>query len=178
MGLQLTAVARWRGAHVMVSEPDDWRRGLAREFGAAHVINPSSQDAVEAVLEFTGGRGADAIILATGVQLLLNQALHMARQSGRVVLFAGFERPARVEIDPNLLHYKELVVTGSYWIGNPPHHHPELYQQAVDLIAQGVVPVKRLITSIYSLEQITQAFEAAADRRSLKVIVHMNGGNA
>jgi L-iditol 2-dehydrogenase len=91
-----------------------------------------------------------------------------------VVLFAGFERPAKVAFDPNLIHYHEVVLTGSEWIGLPPHHRPELYQQAIDLIAGGIIPVGRLITGRFKLAQIEAAFKAAADRRSLKVIVEMN----
>ena len=174
MGLQMTAVAWQQGARVVVSEPVALRREFAREFGAEAVIDPTSQDVVEQVLNFTNGHGADAVIVAIGLPPLVNQALEMTRPLGRVVLFAGFERPAKAEIDPNLIHYKEIALLGSEWIGTPPHHRPELYQQAIDLIAEGAVPVKRLITGQFRLDQIEEAFAAAADRRSLKVVIYLD----
>jgi L-iditol 2-dehydrogenase len=173
MGLQLVAVARHYGAQVIVSEPVAMRRELAREFGAAYLIDPAKQDVVRQVREFTDGRGADVVIVAIGMPSLVNQSLEMARPGGRVVLFAGFERPARVELDPNLIHYNEIVVTGSEWLGIPPHHRPELYQQAIDFITQGIVPVERLITGRFPLEQIDKAFAMAADLQSLKIIVQL-----
>jgi len=178
MGLQITAVARRRGVTVIVSEPEAARRELARAFGAAHVIDPASQDVVRQVRGLTDGRGADAVILAVAVETLVNQALEMTRPLGRVVLFAGFERPARVEIDPNLVHYGEITLVGSEWIGTAPFHRPELYQQAVNLIAQGAVPVAWLITGRYPLDHIHEAFVAAAERRSLKVVVHTHTGGS
>lgn len=171
MGLQLTAVAHHLGARVAVSEPLEQRRRLAGEFGAEQLIDPSQQDVVEQTLAFTAGRGADAVIVAIGIPSLVNEALRMARPRGRVILFAGFERPAKVELDPNLIHYHEIILTGSEWIGTQPYHRPELYQQAVDLIAAGVVPVERLISGRFPLDQIEPAFVTAADHRSLKVIL-------
>lgn len=174
MGLQLVAVAKWLGAHVLVSEPQELRRALAREWGADHVLDPNQQEVIRAVRALTEGRGADVVILAIGIPSLVNDALAMVRARGRVVLFAGFARPAKVEIDPNRLHYDEIVLTGSEWIGAPPHHQPLWYQQAVDLIAQKIIPVDKLITHRFTLEEIAHAFAKAADPRALKVIVQMN----
>lgn len=171
MGLQLVAVARHYGAQVIVSEPVAMRRELAQDYGAALLIDPSKQDVVSQVREFTAGQGADVVIMAIGIPSLVNQSLEMVRLGGRVVLFAGFERPARAEIDPNLIHYNEIMITGSEWIGTPPHHRSELYQQAVDFIAQGIVPVERLITDRFPLEQIEKAFAVAANLNSLKVVI-------
>jgi L-iditol 2-dehydrogenase len=176
MGLQLTGVCHAAGARVIVSEPLATRRALAAEFGASQLLDPTRDNVESEVLHLTDGEGADVVIIAIGLPSLVNQSLHICRPLGRVILFAGFERPARVEIDPNLIHYKEIVLTGSEWIGTPPHHRPELYQQAIDMIARGTVPVARLITHRFPLGQIQEAFQAAADHHSLKVVVHMTPG--
>jgi L-iditol 2-dehydrogenase len=176
MGLQLIGVCREAGADVIVSEPLPARRELAGTFGATHLLDPARHDIEGEVLQLTGGQGADVVIIAIGLPSLVNQALKICRPLGRVVLFAGFERPARVEIDPNLIHYKEIVLTGSEWIGTPPHHRPELYQQAIDMIAGGTIPVARLVTHRFPLGRIQEAFQAAADHHSLKVVVHMTSG--
>ncbi len=173
MGLQVTALARARGARVITSEPRADRRRLALDFGATVTIDPLFHDLVGEVGQLTGGTGADSIILCIGVPSLVNEALMTTRDMGRVVLFAGFERPAVAQIDPNLIHYKELVVTGSEWFGVPPNHRPELYQQAIDLIAQGSVPVKRLISHRFRLEEIGEAFSTVASSSALKVVIQV-----
>ena len=171
MGLQMVALAHHYGARVIVSEPVAMRRELAAEFGAAHLIDPTQEDAVKTVKELTNDEGADVVILTIGLPELVNHILQMARPLGRVVMFAGFERPAKVEIDPNIIHYNELVLTGSYWLSPPPYHRPQIYQQAVDFIAKGIVPVERLMTKHFRLEQLHEAFAAASDGRSLKIII-------
>lgn len=174
MGLQIAALACARGAQVIVSEPRAERRQLALELGATTTIDPSSQELVDEINRLTGGAGADAVILAIGIPALVNQAFRAVRKLGRIVLFAGFNRPAVAQIDPNLIHYKEMVVVGSHWFGVPPRHRPELYQQAIDRIADGTVPVKRFITHRFQLDDINQAFAAAATSGAMKVLIRMD----
>jgi len=173
MGLQLTAVAALQGATVIVSEPQPLRREMALEFGATHTIDPKSNDVLKEVMALTGGQGVQSVIVSIGDPSLVNLALEMLANRGRAVLFGGFPRPARADFDPNLIHYKELTLTGSEWIGVPPHHRPELYQSAVNLIAEQKVPVKRLITACFPFSRIHEAFDAALDPSSLKIIVRM-----
>ncbi len=175
MGLQLVAVASSCGARVVASEPIAARRERAREFGAESLIDPTRQDVVAEVRALTDGKGAHAVIVAVGIPALINHALQMTRALGRVVLFAGFELPTRAEIDANLIHYHEIVLTGSEWIGTPPQHRPELYQEAIDLIGHKQIPVQRLITERFELAHIERAFAAAANPNSLKIIIQMTG---
>lgn len=171
MGALLTSVATLYGAQVIVSEPLPERRELVRSFGACATVDPISQEIVNYVLDATRGAGVQAVIVSVGIPSLINSALQMLTNRGRVVLFAGFPRPTWAEIDPNLIHYKELVITGSEWIGVPSYLRPELYQTAVDLIAEGKVPVKKLISACYPFYRIREAFEVAQSPSSLKVII-------
>ncbi len=170
MGLLLLLVARDVGARVIVSEPHEGRRAKAQALGAA-VIDPEREPLTDAVRGLNDGNLADVTILTIGVPALVQQAMETVRPSGRLVLFGGFSRPATVEIDPNIIHYREISIIGSEWIGVPPYANVALFRQAVNLIAAGRIRVDGLITGTYSLAQIGEAFEDAGRLDRLKSIV-------
>jgi L-iditol 2-dehydrogenase len=155
MGLQLCAAASSAGAHVTAVEPLDDRRALAADFGA--------DEAVDRLLEGP----FDAVILSVPLPDLVEPALGACAAGGRVVLFAGFGDAARTELDLNLIHYRELVLTGSEWVGTPPNQRRDRYEQALELLVAGNVPVERLVTARCGLDDLPAAF---ADQRELRVL--------
>jgi L-iditol 2-dehydrogenase len=159
MGLQLCAAASSAGAHVTAVEPLDDRRGMAAAFGA--------DDAVDTlpVSSF------DVVILSVPVPDLVESALGACAAGGRVVLFAGFGDAARTELDLNLIHYRELVLTGSEWVGTPPNQRRDRYEQALDLLVAGRVPVERLVTARCGLDDLTGAFADLRELRGLKTVL-------
>src|SRR5207249_12286871 len=62
VGLSATLLARAMGARVIAVDLAPARLRLARELGAAAVVDPSEADPVEATRELTGGEGADATL--------------------------------------------------------------------------------------------------------------------
>jgi L-iditol 2-dehydrogenase len=175
MALQQMLVAKLAGATVVVSEPIAERRALAARFGADHVIDAASADVPAVVREFTGGQGADAAILSVGSPPGMLTAIQSVRPRGRVVLFGGFERGVTVTLDPNIIHYKELQVIGSEWVGIRPHQNLALYGVALRLIEQKKVPVADLVTHRIPLRNIHEAFDALRNRSGLKAVIQMDG---
>lgn len=159
-------VAKASGARtVIVSEPVASRRAVALDLGADRVVDPTTEDLAAIVAEETDGRGADVVIVCIGIPQLVNGAFEAARPRGKVNLFAGFPKDVMAEVDPNLIHYKELTVTGS------SNSTTAEYQRAVQLIETGRINVKALITHRYSLAEVDQALAAAVSPDALKVVV-------
>jgi L-iditol 2-dehydrogenase len=159
MGLQLCAVASLGGARVTAVEPLEERRRLGSEFGAT-----------EAVERLTDGP-FDAVILAVGRAELVEPALRASGPGGRVVLFAGLGENSRAELDLDLIHYRELVLTGSEWVGTPPNQRRERYGEALELLVAGRVPVERLVTSRCALDELPAAFQDVSALRGLKTVL-------
>ena len=90
---------------------------------------------------------------------------------GRVVLFAGFGDSPRAELDLNRLHYDEIAILGSEWIGAPPNQHRERYGEALDTLVSGRAPLERLVTGRVGLDGLEQAFEAIQAHRGLKSVL-------
>jgi L-iditol 2-dehydrogenase len=166
IGLLHLQVAVHRGARVIVSDPIAGRLEKARELGAHDVIDATATDPVERVKALTEGRGANAVIVAVGAPEPIRQGLAMAAINGWVNLFAGTYPPTEIPTDPNLIHYRQLRVTGSHDF--TPHH----FTTALRLIQFGVVDVEALISHRFELDDVREAFETTAGRRGLKSMVY------
>lgn len=164
IGILHLLVAQIRGAgDVIVSEPSPTRRRLAARHGATAV----SPDEVEAaVSDLTGGRGADVIVTAVSSSAVQEQSLALAAVGGRVNYFGGLPNGRSViRIDSNLIHYRELVVTGT------TANTTEDCSEALELIVSGALDAQALVSARYPLEQAAAAFVEAAGGEALKVVV-------
>jgi L-iditol 2-dehydrogenase len=180
MALLHVIVAKLAGARVIVSEPMRSRRNLATEFGADAVVDPAQENAATRVRQETAGRGANAVIVSVGLASLVETALEMVAPRGRIVLFGGFANQTSVSFDPNIIHYNELCLVGSEWVGARGFEDLTLYYQAIALIASGQAPVDRLVTARFPLQNIWEAFSMVERHEGLKAIIipHAPGPSA
>jgi 2-desacetyl-2-hydroxyethyl bacteriochlorophyllide A dehydrogenase len=164
MGLQMIAVACRAGARVVAVEPQAERRELARDFGAAEALDPAAWVAGHE------GRGADVVIVCAGDPDLVAPAVAACATGGRVVLFAGFgDRPV-VPVDLNELHYREIALVGSEWIGSPPNQRRERYDDAARLLTSGELRLEQLVTARCSFQDLEAALIGRSAFRVLKTV--------
>lgn len=131
-----------------------------------HTVATADQNPVAAVLELTGGRGADVVITAAASGAAQEQGLHMLARRGRLSLFGGLPKDApNITVDANLVHYRELTLVGVN--GSTPAHN----KQALELIASGAVPVADLITHRLPLDQVLEGIEIVARGDAIKVTI-------
>ena len=168
-GCMLMRLARSFGAARVIAVQRSRARVEAalRLGGADQAICAEDIDPVEGVLDATAGEGADVVITANSSVETHEQALRMVRNRGRINLFGGLPRDARpISLSTNLIHYRELVLTGSH--GSVPRQH----RLALDLLAAGVINAGAYITHTFPLGEVLAAFAAAEDHVGMKVIVH------
>lgn len=169
MGLMHLLLGRALGAGpIIVSEPVAERRALAARWGADIVLDPATDDLRAAVRSATG-EGADAVIVSVGLNALVGPALEIVRPQGIVNLFAGFPRGGDpVPFDPNLVHYGEVILTGSQ------NATTDQYRRTTQLI--GHVPhYDELLTNRYSVEEGPAAYDARLALAGLKSLVEFPG---
>jgi len=156
IGLLHVSIARLAGAHVVVCEPDEKRRRRALDWGADAVVADPA--------ELNGA--PDAVIVAAPAPEAQRQALELAAPGARINFFAGLPRDrALVELDTNLVHYKELLVTGTTANTNAD------CSEALALILDGRVDTAALIDARFELAAARDAFALAASGRALKVVI-------
>lgn len=161
--LQLALLAGARA--VIVSDPSAPRRAVASTFGAHITVDPTAEDLSSVVSEVTEGLGVDSVIICIGIPTLVNDALNMARQGGRVNIFAGLAAKGWAEIESNLIHYKELEVTGS------ANSRRADYQTALQLIESGRIKVEAMVTDRFPLRSAHAALDKAASGEGIKIAV-------
>ena len=156
MGMLNALAARARGARVIVSELMEKKLDLARKLGF-ETIDSGKEDAVERVKELTGGKGADCVIVAVGVESANKQSLDMVKKiDGRILLFAaGYPAPP-MDVDSNLLHYRRLELIGTYGADNAE------FEEAANMLNQKMIDVSGLVEPVrYPLTEMQEAFKAA-----------------
>jgi L-iditol 2-dehydrogenase len=118
------------------------------------------------VLEQTGGRGLDVAVVACPSPEVQAAMLPLMEYGGRIIFFGGVPASKQpVAIDTNLIHYKELFITGSTR-ANICH-----FRKTLEFIAEGLVDVKSLVTARFGIDDILTAFENAKRAEGLKNVI-------
>ena len=162
LGLMTAQVARASGATRVIVVGRGVRLELARELGA-ETVDYEQGDPVEAIRELTGGRGVDRVYECAGSPEVVNQAIGATRRGGRVALL-GLTGGKTVALSPDALTIDEIDVMG---IRSSPNAYPAM----IALIASGAVQTAPLLTHVYPLEQIGEAFGAFARREAIRPIL-------
>jgi L-idonate 5-dehydrogenase len=165
IGALVVAVAKMHGAlEVVATDVEDEPLRCAAEVGADRTINITTQ--AGELQKFALGKGVfDVVIEASGNEQALVSALDLIRPQGRLIqLGLG----GMVTIPQNLIVAKEIEFCGTF------RFHEE-FAWAVELIGSGRLPLKALLTDVYPVNEVNQAFEKANDRTtSMKVQLTFN----
>ena len=163
MHLQLSFIA---GAKkVIVSEPDAGKREIAKKLGADRVVDSANEDLEKIVMDETNGEGVDRIVMAIGVNAIVNSILKLARKGGTVNLFAGFPTGKTSEIDPSIIHYNELNVTGS------TAYKRIDYLQAADMVITKKLDLDAIVSDKFAIEDFRKALDLHMAGTALKVVI-------
>jgi L-iditol 2-dehydrogenase len=168
IGMMHATLARQQGAQkVIVLDNNANRLEMAGRFDvdATVLVEPegSHRDTVRAL---TNGHGTDVVIVAVSAASAQNDALEIAGKAGRVNFFAGLPKSNPIApLDVNQIHYKELVISGSY------SEKKSDFQAAFALLHSGRFPADQFITHTLPLERIHEAFPLMESGVALKVCV-------
>ena len=163
IGLLVALVARQSGARVVVSEVNAARRDLASELGF-DVVDPGTDDVPAIVSGLTETRGADVVFEVSGSADGALEMTRLASLRGRLVLVAIFPEPQPVQLFD--FFWKELELRGARV------YEPEDYERAIALIADGNLPLDRLITKVEPLDGLPAVFEEhAPGSTAMKILV-------
>jgi L-iditol 2-dehydrogenase len=109
-----------------------YRLRLARELGAAQVVDAEREEATTVVRESTHGIGADVVIECTGKPEVWESAIRMVRRGGQVVLFGGCPSGTTVSVDTGRLHYDQIRLC------SPFHYTRAAVRRSYDVLTEGL----------------------------------------
>lgn len=165
MGTLHVLLLKQRGVRVIVAEPVQSRRQQALVSGADRVCDPLTDDLEGIVNNFTSDRGVNAIFFTAGGAPAIQQALPVLNKGGWLCLYGSVHPKGPIEIDPNLVHYNELVVTGTY------SHTKASFRQAVAMLSQGQIDVAPLISERAPFPDVAHGFERASSSSTYRVVM-------
>jgi L-iditol 2-dehydrogenase len=134
---------------------------MARHIDPAFIT--VSLDLREEIMKLTGGSGADVIITACPVPEVQTLAIELAAVNGRIIFFGGLPKDrAVVPLNSNLIHYRQLMVTGT------TRQSLRQFQAVLALISERVLRLEDLVTSTHQIEDAERAIGEMAAARGLK----------
>jgi S-(hydroxymethyl)glutathione dehydrogenase / alcohol dehydrogenase len=158
VGLSAVMGARLADAGAVVAvDPVEFKRKTALELGATHALDPTSDDVVASLRELTEGRGADAALDTAGVPGIVAQAYAAVRRGGTVVAVGLPAEGLTADLPASDLPREEKVVTGSFYGSCDPQTD---MPRVLDLYMDGKLPLDKLVTRTYPLDEINEAFTA------------------
>lgn len=151
IGILVALVAQAAGARVILSEINPFRRNFASEFGI-EAVNPAEIDLPELCRERSGGSGADIVFEVSGAKAAALGMTELLAIRGRIVVVAVYPQP----IEINLFHFfwKELSMFGTRV------YEPQDFEQALQLMAKRAFAVEKMITAVYPLDNVQEAFDS------------------
>jgi threonine 3-dehydrogenase len=164
IGAMAAGIARHVGArHVVVTDVNDYRLGLAARMGASRTVNVARQD-LRAVMDELGMReGFDVGLEMSGNGKAFRQLLEVMNHGGRVALLGIM--PGEEAIDWSQVVFKGLVLKGIYG--------REMYETWYKMVAmlQGGLDVSPVITHRFPVAEFQRGFDVMRSGQSGKVIL-------
>jgi L-iditol 2-dehydrogenase len=166
VGLTTVQVCQALGARQVIlvgTRPS--RLDLGRRLGADHVVNARETDPVQAVLDLTGGQGADMTIECSGALEAPQQCAEATKRGGKMVVVAFY--PDRVTIDLSAIVRNDISMFTSRGEGG------NNVKRAVALAAQGKIRGSEMVTHHFPLAEIATALRVVRERDGdpVKVVV-------
>ncbi len=162
MGVAGVLVAKARGARVIAVGRAGGRRALAESLGADVVLDAESSDLVGQLRAATRGAGVDVAVECSGNPVAQNASLDATRALGSVA-FVGESRSTTINPSDQFLR-KMLTVIGGWYFATWE------FAEIVCFIEDHDLPIERMISHRFALEDAAEAFALFEARRTDKVV--------
>lgn len=153
-----------RGARVIGIESNSFRANLAKELGAAEVVNPMDDNALEQILDLTHGAGVDKSIECSGVGAAVEFCIRATRVKGQVSLVGGSG-------DFTINGWRDVVSKGLTLHGSWHWNYGDI-DRIFETIKKAANLIDRQITHTFPLEKIKQAWDLQLTGNCGKVLLY------
>lgn len=171
MGLLLSILAKYFGAsQIILSGHHDFRLRIAEKLGVDYAYNAQEVNMEDKVKYLTNGKGTDIVIVAVASTAVVQEALKMAREGGKICLFGDFRDVPQppVQVAPDLMISQNKFLFGSWGCS------PRDYQTALNMIKMGRVPARELITHTFPMERFREALGLMEKKgECLRVVIQL-----
>lgn len=136
------------------------RLDKALELGATHVINASEVNAIEKIMELTGGRGADIAVETAGTEITTNQCIHAVRKGANIVL-VGYSASGKMNLEMSLALDKEVTFKTVF-------RYKHIYPMAIEAVEKNDLKLDKLVTNIFDFDDTPKALaKSISDKKNI-----------
>jgi S-(hydroxymethyl)glutathione dehydrogenase / alcohol dehydrogenase len=146
----------------------DMKLQAARTFGATHLLNSRKDDVRQRVLDLTGGRGADTVLVTVGSTTAVTQAITLLRRAGTLVIVGMPSTGATAALPVADMADYGFRILGSF-VGSTRLRVDIPW--LIELYLQGRLKLDELITARYPIEKINEAIAAMEHGEALRNVI-------
>jgi threonine 3-dehydrogenase len=166
IGLFATGIVRAAGAaKILVSEPNELKRGIAAEVGADAVFDPAGEGADGAIVQATEGLGPEVVMEMSGAEAGLKAAFRLVQNGGDVVLLGLPRGPVAVDWAEDII-FKGITihaVSGRRMF--------DTWYRSQRFLLNGRVDIDPVITHTIAFEDFEKGFAALISGEAAKVVM-------
>ena len=153
-------------AEIIIVDVDDNRLRVAKQFGATHTINSSTQNAAEQIMRLTDNKGVNVAIEAVGIPATFELCQAVIGAGGRIANVGVHGKSVSLHLET--LWSKNITITTRLvdTVSTP---------MLLKTVTAKKLDAAKLITHRFPLKDILKAyetFENAAEEKALKVVLH------
>lgn len=170
-GQVISQVLKAKGAYKTIGvDVVQGKLDLAQRLGLDHAINADETDPLEAIMDLTGGQGADVVVESAGTGPAVQLCNNAVKHNGRLVFYSWITQDITLNI--SRWHNNSLEVINTGLVHHGVYQRRMWVPQALRPVLQGQIDIRSLMTHEYALADIDQALETAdANPDAVKVIV-------
>ena len=165
IGIIHAKLAKMAGGRVIIHDLVQERLDVCHQVDSDFQTILDDATLCNTILDMTNGKGVDVCITACPSVSAQEKSLELMAVNGRVLFFGGLPKGAKACLDTNLIHYRQLKVTGT------TRASLIQFRRTLDLIEKGLIEVKDLISSRFSIEDFVKAVEKASNADGLKNVI-------
>ena len=163
VGLGAVVNAKFLGARVIAVDTNPYRTKLAKDLGADEILDPTDPDILAKIRDLCYGEGPDGAVDCSGAQVAHRLCIDVVRRKGWVTFVGESHTETPVVISRDLIR-KGLRLIGSW------HYNLNDFPKVMQVIQRSPM-IDKLITDVFPMSQIQNAFETSSSQKGAKILV-------
>lgn len=164
IGNMATAICKFAGArHIVVTDLNDYRLGIAREMGATATVNPAKENIEDVMDKLQMSNGFDVGLEMSGSPAAFNMMIDKMFHGGKISLLGILPESTQIKWDE--LIFKGLAIKGIYG-----REMFETWYQMEQMIKSGI-DISPIISHRFKAEEFQKGFDVMLEAKCGKVIL-------
>ena len=161
----MTLLKRLGAEKVGVLDIADNQLEQAKTFGADITINVTKDSWKDEVLNYFGKNGVDLVVTAAPSVASIESGLKIIKNGGEMLIFGGLPHGSVLSMDPNIIHYNEISITGSI------DATIDDFRRVASMA--GSLGLEKFITHSFALDKVEEGMDTMGRKEGLKIVLEM-----